>query len=571
MKKPVKLKSKIHFYTAVVFFLLLAAMNASIYFVSHHLLVSSELTRAEEEALQIGKSLLDVLNRGNVPLDNLLRAHVPVDGMIRLVSGQPDRELPSVASGSVSRLGITPAEFYPGEQSEVIAFEGTRYVFVSHPLIWTDGSVMNLQTTQSMAAVDDMLAVLRIVLVSITLLAMIRVFLTSQFLGNFIARPIQSMIQTMQDIQRSGRLKRIKLEAKSGDELVVMGRTFNHMMDLLQENMERQEQFVSNASHELKTPLTVIESYAHLLKRRGREHPELFQESVDAIHSEAVRMKEMTEQLLLLAKNPEHWNIDNQPVHLTSFAHELATIYKNAYNRTVHVHIREEIEVETDEQKLKQSSERSASRPESCWFWQSGCCLHRPSLWRKKRPGASCLRSMPEKSSASAKPTAPTSSSWLPMPAFTVLKFVQTTAKSAPYRNWPATIRIRIGWNPILPCRIRRQQNSMPRMGRSTGNRPIPSRARQPNQRRHRTRPASRQPITRPIRPRNRFPMERNRNNNRPNNRTMNQESKLANSQIMDRINNPSHNRPSRFRNRLLLLQTSRTRPAIPGINRIWR
>ena len=66
----------------------------------------------------------------------------------------------------------------------------------------------------------------------------------------------------------------------------------------LESNHARQEQFVSNASHELKTPLTIIESYASLLKRRGLDRPELFMESVEAIHSEAIRMKEMTERRL---------------------------------------------------------------------------------------------------------------------------------------------------------------------------------------------------------------------------------------------------------------------------------
>lgn len=45
--------------------------------------------------------------------------------------------------------------------------------------------------------------------------------------------------------------------------------TFNHMIDRLRENIEKQNQFVSDASHELKTPLTVIRSYSNLLRRRG--------------------------------------------------------------------------------------------------------------------------------------------------------------------------------------------------------------------------------------------------------------------------------------------------------------
>ena len=136
-----------------------------------------------------------------------------------------------------------------------------------------------------MSATEEMLAVLRIVLIAVTIIAMIPVLISSTILSNFIARPIRWMINTMKEIQTSGQFKRLSLEEKSKDELVEMGKTFNHMIDLLQANFEKQEQFVSNASHELKTPLTVIESYASLLKRKGWQRPDLFDESIEAIHS----------------------------------------------------------------------------------------------------------------------------------------------------------------------------------------------------------------------------------------------------------------------------------------------
>ena len=54
----------------------------------------------------------------------------------------------------------------------------------------------------------------------------------------------------------------------SNDELQEMAVTFNHMIELLEGNYEKQKQFTSNASHELRTPITIIESYANLLKFR---------------------------------------------------------------------------------------------------------------------------------------------------------------------------------------------------------------------------------------------------------------------------------------------------------------
>ena len=346
-----RLRKKINLYTAVLFIFLLLLMNVSIYFVFSNLMMVNEMNRAKAET---GKIAFDVSeNVNNISPNDLLRAYLPIDGMIGIViEGQ--RKGTAVTSNSEKQLSNRNSSFYPGEKSAIITYHQNKYVFVSNPIIWGDGSVVNLQITKSMSATEEMLAVLRIVLIAVTIIAMIPVLISSTILSNFIARPIRSMIDTMKEIQTSGQFKRLSLEEKSKDELVEMGKTFNHMIDLLQANFEKQEQFVSNASHELKTPLTVIESYASLLKRKGLERPDLFDESIEAIHSEAIRMREMTEQMLLIAKHQEKWNIEKENVNLTDIMAELAKVYKNAYNRTVEIYSGDAIEAVTDVQKLKQ-------------------------------------------------------------------------------------------------------------------------------------------------------------------------------------------------------------------------
>lgn len=158
-------------------------------------------------------------------------------------------------------------------QVRMITYESNRYILVSLPMIWTNGEVVNLQVTESLQPTMQTLQVLRIVLVAVTGIALIPVVVSGRLLGRLITRPITSMISTMKEIQRSGKFKRLPLNSSSRDELVEMGETFNDMIELLERNFVRQEQFVSNASHELKTPLTIIESYASLLKRRGCSIP----------------------------------------------------------------------------------------------------------------------------------------------------------------------------------------------------------------------------------------------------------------------------------------------------------
>src|SRR5699024_11752509 len=123
------------------------------------------------------------------------------------------------------------------------------------------------------------LSIRRVILIIVTVLAMIPVFLSSHILSKIISKPILSMIGTMSDIQKSSEYKRIPLQKQSKDELYQMGTTFNTMIEQLEKNYENQEQFIMNASHELKTPLTIIETYSCLLKRHGLEQHEIFEES----------------------------------------------------------------------------------------------------------------------------------------------------------------------------------------------------------------------------------------------------------------------------------------------------
>lgn len=348
-----RLRSKIHLYLSVLFAVLLILMNLSIYYTFSSLSVSSQMQRAEAEGARIAAGMRQA--SGQVAVEDLLRAYVPVDGMLRLVRQNGNGPAP-VTSPSASQLSRMKAVYNPILSVKRIEFEGRSYIQASVPVIWTNGEVMNVQLTESMQAVMDTLAALRLVLIGVTAVALVPVLISSRLLARLIMRPIEAMTSTMKDIRRSGRFRRMELDTRSRDELVDMGITFNEMIDLLQSNYEKQEKFVSNASHELKTPITIIESYASLLKRRGMDRPELFQESVDAIHSEAVRMKELTEQLLLLASPREQWNVTKEKIDLFRLVSESAKVFRSAYGREIEVETAgsREIYGYSDEKKLKQ-------------------------------------------------------------------------------------------------------------------------------------------------------------------------------------------------------------------------
>ncbi|NLP31164.1 MAG: HAMP domain-containing protein [Clostridiales bacterium] len=86
------------------------------------------------------------------------------------------------------------------------------------------------------------------------------------------------------------------------DELKSIAAAINGMLDRIHESYRSQIRFVSDASHELRTPISVIQGYANLLDRWGKDDEKTLQESIKAIKEESANMKGLIEQLLFLAR-----------------------------------------------------------------------------------------------------------------------------------------------------------------------------------------------------------------------------------------------------------------------------
>lgn len=113
--------------------------------------------------------------------------------------------------------------------------------------------------------------------------------------------PVRKMIKQIDDIEPSDLSKRLDC-VDSQDELRTLTDRINAMLDNIEKSFVRQEKFVSDASHELKTPLAVIQGYARLLQRWGKDDKAVLEESVENIARETESMKRIIEQLLTLAK-----------------------------------------------------------------------------------------------------------------------------------------------------------------------------------------------------------------------------------------------------------------------------
>ncbi len=112
---------------------------------------------------------------------------------------------------------------------------------------------------------------------------------------------------------------RISIDATQ-DELKDLAEAINAMLARINDAYRSQVRFVSDASHELRTPISVIQGYANLLERWGKDDEKTLLESIAAIKEEAANMKSLVEQLLFLARG------DNNTMKLQLEAFDLAEL-----------------------------------------------------------------------------------------------------------------------------------------------------------------------------------------------------------------------------------------------------
>jgi len=114
--------------------------------------------------------------------------------------------------------------------------------------------------------------------------------------------PLSGTIHTLNTITAKRLDTRIAIDDER-QELRGLAGAINGMLDRLDAAYQSQLRFVSDASHELRTPIAVIQGYANLLDRWGKDDPAALAESIEAIKSEAAGMQELVEQLLFLARS----------------------------------------------------------------------------------------------------------------------------------------------------------------------------------------------------------------------------------------------------------------------------
>ncbi len=180
-----------------------------------------------------------------------------------------------------------------------------------------DRPIAIAHVAEKLGIIETTLQRARAILIGVTFAALVLVLAASYFLARSAVEPIVELTEAMRGIG-SDRLDRRLAWTDRVDEVQTLAATFDAMLARLQEAFARERQFISDASHELKTPLTVINANAQMLQRWADRDETIRRESLEAIIDESGQLAQMVNGMLLLAKADSGDAIPKEPLVLDS-------------------------------------------------------------------------------------------------------------------------------------------------------------------------------------------------------------------------------------------------------------
>lgn len=204
----------------------------------------------------------------------------------------------SVSNGA--SVSLSPSDAPKETQMDYHFINDERFIILREPL---HTSTVNgtIEIARRLAKFQQMTNTLFIIMTVIGIAAMI----ASAFAGRLVARSfvgrLKALTETMMDIKNKGMQKRIDVPP-SNDEMSELMMMFNEMMDEIERSFVQQKQFVEDASHELRTPIAILEGHLSLLERWGKHNPDILEESLKAATQEVARLKKLVLELLDLSR-----------------------------------------------------------------------------------------------------------------------------------------------------------------------------------------------------------------------------------------------------------------------------
>jgi signal transduction histidine kinase len=224
-----------------------------------------------------------------------------------------------VASSSNVAGQPAVARLAPGQSAQVITpLDNDAFIAVAQSAQTANGQRFVLVARALVDVLDTTKAITRLLIIGLPVMVVVVALATWFAVGRALA-PVEAIRREVDKIS-AAQLNRRVPQPKAQDEIGRLAATMNRMLERLEGARNSQRRFVSDASHELRSPITTIRQHAEV----ALAHPDRItaQELADVVLAEQSRMQSLVEDLLLLARADEHVPLSRAPVDLDDLAFE---------------------------------------------------------------------------------------------------------------------------------------------------------------------------------------------------------------------------------------------------------
>jgi two-component system, OmpR family, sensor histidine kinase ArlS len=257
-------------------------------------------------------------NRGDMKKSAaFLRKMNDKDQLIRIYD-QAGHVLVSDKNGDFPVLEAAPTN---KKINEEISIEGNE-AFVAREPIKGNDFTGTIEIVRQLNNYRRMMGNLFWVMTIFGIAAIIFSAISGFLLAKQLLKPVRDLAKAMKQIKETGFQERMN-GYKQKDELTALTNVFNEMMDEIEKSFLLQKQFVEDASHELRTPVSILEGHLSLLNRWGKKDPAILDESLDASLQEVTRLKKLINDLLHITR-AEHPRIkSDEKTDISETLHQL--------------------------------------------------------------------------------------------------------------------------------------------------------------------------------------------------------------------------------------------------------
>lgn len=291
--KQRSLKEKWTAVTSLVIFVSYALMCTVVYIALHTWLSNEE----EREARRTMDDLVAMFEtqQGRLTIEDFQQNN----GLMNAIVDRNETAYILTTSGEAIVQINNAAPIYPRMNAAFIEADNA-YIFNTPVQIGLFQGV--LQVIHPLDAFTELMRYIFVAMLIAGFAALLLSALVGYQLANYFMRPIEALSQEMKRVKEHGFTERTHVSYATNDEIGTLLNVYDAMMEQLEKSFEQQKRFVSDASHELRTPIQALEGHLSLIQRWGKHDEAVLEESIETSLTETRRMKRMIEELLQLAR-----------------------------------------------------------------------------------------------------------------------------------------------------------------------------------------------------------------------------------------------------------------------------